>query len=198
MLPVLRILEAAGDQTAMRQEVANLLGLDEPVAPEVIERACNDDHYASYLFRSVGHPELLSVVMAAASHPAPRLGEEASEPEAPQYMGPSNIELLKKASGAMLKWAGGGFQRLDPEVIERRWAACTACSYLREPPDRVLYKVTLSPRSDQRVCSACGCTASRKAGLPDEACPVEDTDRPGFTRWQEPLRRSPKGDGIAN
>lgn len=188
MLPILRGLEAAADTTAMRLQLAGMLGLDEPVVAEVLERARSDDRYAGYLLRSRGHPELLDMLLAAASGPA--AGRSPPSADAPPSAELSNAELLKKAGGAVLKWASGGFQRLDPTILERRLAACAACPHLREPPDRLLYKVALSPRSDQRVCGACGCTASRKASLPGEACPVEDPDRPGRTRWREPLRRS--------
>lgn len=181
MLPILRNLEAAGDTHAMQVQLGVLLGLEQAVPVEVLERAHADDHYATYLLRSRGHPELLTMLLSMAT-----ANQQMSQP-AP-HVELSNTDLLRKVGSATLKWAASGFKHVEPEVLERRNSACRACSYLQAAPDRFLYKVTLSARSDQRVCGACGCTASRKAGLPDESCPMEDPERPGFTRWHEPIR----------
>ncbi|MGX1787138.1 hypothetical protein ACWIGM_10390 [Bosea sp. NPDC055332] len=183
MLPILRSLEAAGDTHAKQVQLGALLGLDEAVPVEVLTRAHADDRYATYLLRSRGHPELLTMLFGKAAESQP------TSQAAPQVE-LSNSELLRKAGSAALKWAASGFKRIEPDVLERRNAACHACPYLKAAPDRILYKVTLSAQSDQRVCGACGCTASRKASLPDESCPMEHPEHPGFTRWHEPIRRA--------
>jgi hypothetical protein len=186
MLPNLYPVETAGDRSAMRAELSRLLGLDEPVPSEVLARAREDDHYAGYLLRSRGHPELLELLLNAPRNVAWR--DETPAPEAGDGAELSSARLVAKAGAATLKWAATGFRKVDPKTLERRLAACDSCPHLRAASDRLVYRVTLSRRSDPRVCGACGCVASRKAALPGETCPVEDSGRPGFTRWQEPVR----------
>ncbi|MBO9545434.1 hypothetical protein [Caulobacter sp.] len=189
MNAIFRQLEAADDSAALCAELSELLGLTKPVPEEVLARARADDHYANYLLRSRGHPDLLEVLLRSPGNAAYRNDQSATaETASTDTLSHSNLALAAKAGAAALKWAAGGFKQIPQETLERRLAACEACPNLMPAPGLLIYKVALSSRSDQRICGACGCTASRKASLPDEACPVEDPDQPGFTRWQEPIK----------
>ena len=191
MLPTLRMLDAAGDVPMMCAEFADMLGLDEPVPQEVLARARSDDHFARYLLRSRGHPTILAMLLNAPENAAYREAQP-SEPTPDA----SNLTLMKKAGKATLKWAASGFRRVDDATLERRLAACRSCPHLKEPPDRLIYQVALVSRSDPRVCSACGCVASRKAAFPAETCPVEDPTRPGWTMWREAMSQEPVGASL--
>jgi len=78
MLPILRSLEAAGDTYGMQVRLGALLGLEEAVPVEVLERAHADDHYAAYLLRSRGHPELLTMLLSQATDSRPLRIDRAS------------------------------------------------------------------------------------------------------------------------
>jgi hypothetical protein len=193
MLPVLLKLTATNDVPTMCAEFADMLGLDEPVPPEVLARACSDDQFARYLLRSRGHSTILAMLMSAPGNAAYREAQPSDSATAPDI---SNLSLMKKAGKATLKWAASGFRRVDDETLERRLTACQSCPHLTEPPDRLIYQVSLLSRSDPRVCAACGCVASRKAAFPAEACPVEDPARPGWTMWQEMISQESVGASV--
>jgi hypothetical protein len=179
MLALIRELESVGDWNDMRAALGALLGLDAPVADEVLGRAQADDRYAAYLIRSRNHPRLRDMLLNSPDNQTYRL---AKTPGAP-----SSATLMMRASLAVMRWTTSGFRLVDPQTFERRLAVCQVCPHLQEPPARLVYKVALVASSDPRICGICGCVASRKARMSTERCPSEDCSRPGFSRWGEPI-----------
>lgn len=178
----------ASSETEMRERMGEYLGLDSLAPLAVVRRAVIDGHYASYLSRSRYRPDTLAVLFRDPKNrmfedtPAPA-GQGASTP--PREHSP--LQLILSATKAVGTWGASGFRQLPPEALAARLAACAACEHLVDPPDKLIYKVSLSPQSQQRVCNECGCSISRKTRIPTEHCPCADPSRPGFNRWGQPL-----------
>ena len=193
MLNELQLTDESLSLAEVRERFGSLLGLEEPMPLPVLRHALDDQYYRHNLLLCREWPHQLQMLLehpknAEYSDPLP--SEEAlradAEEEAAQR---GNLELLAKAGSSFLAWGKSGFTRVDNETFERRFSACQGCDRLVEPPEKVLYKLTLSgDRIGSKICSACGCVASRKARLTTESCPLADPENPGFTRWGEPAR----------
>jgi hypothetical protein len=180
MIPALRSLEQeVSTWDEMCSVLGEYLGLKQPISKAVLRRAREDDRFARHLFTCKYHPDLLKVLL---SDPKNKSYEHPEDIKPEQR---SNLQLIAKASKALLEWGKVGFTQVDQATFERRFDSCQACEYLIEPPDQLVYKITLSKKSDQRVCSACGCAAARKARIPTETCPVADSANPSLNRWGE-------------
>jgi hypothetical protein len=179
-----------------RAAFGDLLGLDAPVSAGALRHAFADQYYRHNLILNRNRPEVLRHLLR---HPrnaefeqveedpfedAPTDAQLASTAVASQGAG----QLAAKAGKALFEWAKTGFAVLDQEAFEARFSACERCDMLAEPPDKLVYALTRSKRSDPRVCGACGCTAARKARLASEQCPLSDPADPSRTRWGEPVR----------
>lgn len=185
-------LEMAPDELCAA--LGSALGLDQPAPLAVMRRALIDKQFCYYLANSAGNVKLLTVLFADPRNEKYAETAQPSEPRAEQphtrhqpVTAPSNLTLALKAGRAITKWGAAGFGRVSAETFEARFGACQRCEYLVEPPERAIYKVKLRRENDPRVCSACGCVASRKAWLPTENCPVADPADPTVSKWGEPL-----------
>ncbi|NEQ34883.1 MAG: hypothetical protein F6K40_00580 [Okeania sp. SIO3I5] len=182
MIPALHYLEEeVSSWDEMCSVLGEYLGLERPISKAVLRRARQDDRFAGHLFTCRYHADLLKVLLADPRNEKYQLAEDV------KHQQKSNLELIGKASAALLKWGKAGFARVDEATFESRFNICQACEYLIEPPDKLVYKITLSQKSDLRVCSACGCVAARKARLPTETCPVADPSNPSLNRWGDPI-----------
>lgn len=172
-------LKNAGSWGEMLEQFQVFLGSEKPVPPAVLRRALADDMFAHYLIVCRNHqPHLTSLF----NDPRNRTYERPDDIEEK-----SSILLAAKAAKAFMKWGKAGFSQVDEETFEQRFSACESCEYLVQPPKKLIYKLVASKRSDQRVCSACGCVASRKARLSTESCPVAGRDNPSLNRWGQPM-----------
>lgn len=180
MIEIIKELEGAQSWNEMRKELGNLLGLDEPVSSAVLRRAREDDKFASYLMMSRHNIKTLNLFLNAPKNKEYEISNTAIEH--------TNVELAKRATKAIFNWGKSGFQKVDEAVFNTRFSACEQCEFLKEAPDKLAYQVTLTRRSSNKVCSACGCTAAKKAWLPTESCPVEDPSRQGFNLWGEAIK----------
>lgn len=197
--------EAGLDQAQAR--LAELLGTTAPVPLAVMRRALEDEKFAFYLMMTKESPELQKQLLndprtaqyaaaeGAASGGADRepaaAGSSASaaspSPAVPQPH--STVDLLVKASTAFAQWGTTGFQAAGEAVKARRWAACQACVYLVDPPKSLIYQgLRILAGRDTKICSACGCAANKKVGIPTEHCPVRSSDDPELSLWGEPWR----------
>jgi hypothetical protein len=161
-----------------RQQMGELLGLDEPVPEAVFYAALQDGDYAHNLLMSRREPTFLRYLLnnpPPAELPAPRAAEK------------SEGELLRKASEAVWRWARTGFSTVDEPTFQRRHGACLQCPHLADKPDKFLYKIVSSKSSGEKVCDLCGCLVARKARLTSESCPDQHPTQTGLTRWGEPL-----------
>lgn len=195
MLHTVDELKGTTSEAELAERLGAFLGLDTAAPGPVVRRAIVDDRFCRYLLTSRGRPGTLKVLF---SDPVNRTYEDqaaaevvaapppALEAETPTAAERSSLSLIMKAGAAVAKWGASGFARVDDATFDARFGACQRCDQLVAPPDKLLYKVRLGARSDQRVCNACGCPAANKAKLPTEHCPLADPANPGVNRWGEP------------
>jgi hypothetical protein len=141
------------------EELGRILGLDGPVAEQVLYAALDDEAYARNLLLCRRQPALLAHLL---EHP----------PERPRRQ--TKAELAARGAGALVRWARTGFTVVDGATYERRLAACERCPDLQRTD------------AGNRVCARCGCRVDWKARLSSESCPASDPGAPELTRWREP------------
>jgi hypothetical protein len=173
----------------LRARFGRVLGHRGPVPVAAFVRATEDPSYCSYLLTSRGSPGFLE----------PLLNDPANDAYAPREEDPSHssVALAGRAAKALAQWGKAGFTIADPDTIERRERACLSCPHLTEPSTKLQKLMPSRPVSDElgrrtgdKVCAECGCQVAKKFRLPTEQCPVEDPDRPRFTRWGDPFAES--------
>lgn len=162
------------------------LGLEGPVAPEVLISAVEDPTYANNLYLCRRTPVFLQQVLRQPTRPRPStVGEQR-----PANAERSNIQLARKAALSLAKWARSGFRKVDESTYQQRLAACAACPHQVSAPGKVVYAVADaivgSQDGKQSICDLCGCLTSAKARLAHEHCPADHPDMNGQTRWSEP------------
>ncbi len=172
-------LEGANSWNEMRKEFGNFLGLDRPTSSAVLRRAREDDKFASYLMMSRHNIKTLTLFLNAPKNKEYEINDTEIEH--------SNLGLAKKATKAIFNWGKSGFQKVDQETFDARFSNCEQCEYLKDAPDKLAYQVALVRKSSNKICSSCGCTASRKAWLTSESCPIEDPLRKGYNLWGEAM-----------
>ena len=179
MLAELEETLAGLDWDQARAAAADHVGLPAPLPPAALRRAMVDDRFCFVLLAFRGNlPRLGELV----NHPGNVAYELPGDtPAAPTPAPRSTVALVAEAGRAMTRWASSGFRTVDDATHDRRWAACTACPELVEPPITLLYQVAVA-KGDDRVCGACGCVAARKVRLVTERCPRG--------RWGEPAATS--------
>jgi hypothetical protein len=161
-----------------RAALATLLNLPQPVDVDVLISAIEDPDYARNLIVSRNAPPFLNHLLA---HPPKRANTAAENPDDTAI---GNAALVGKAAKSLWAWAKSGLEMVSDEVYQHRLSACAQCPHHIEPPQRMVYK--LAGATGRSVCDLCGCVTARKARLPHEACPSEDPERAGFSRWGEP------------
>jgi hypothetical protein len=172
----------------LRARLAEVIGWDEPVPAAALLRAVAEPTYAAALITSRNIPGFLEPLLTD-----PRNARYAPPLETTAGAQPSNVELLTRAAGAMLRWGKAGFTIADSDVIARREDACLSCEHLRDP-DKLLQRLIPSSavtdeigrRTGSKVCGLCGCNAAKKIRLPSEACPAAHSTAAGMSRWLEP------------
>ena len=167
-------------------EMSQILGLSEPVSPEVLQAATEDDTYAHNLLVCRKEPAFLNYLLAN----PPKTINPNLVPK-----GQSNLELVSKASQALFRWAKTGFSVVDDETLEKRENACLVCPNLSEPQKLVQKLISsngvnqkIGQRTGNKICNLCGCNISKKIRLPSEACPGSHPVQAGMTRWEEPIK----------
>jgi hypothetical protein len=180
MLDIIKQLEGAKSWNEMRKELAILLDLEEAVSSSVLRRAREDDKFASYLMMSRHNKDTLNQFLNAPKNKEYEITDTAIEH--------TNLELAGKATKALFNWAKSGFQKVDEAVFDLRFSKCEQCEFLKDPPDKFAYQVVLSRKSSPKICGACGCSASKKAWLSTESCPVPDPLRPNYNLWGETIQ----------
>ena len=175
-----------------RLSVGNLLGISKPVPPCALRRAMVERRYRETLFAYKDDVNIVHRLLRDSANTRYRLNGDETDVSGIQYEGEfgrqfTNVELVSKAGKALVKWVTSGFSSLAEESLIRRSKACQACPELVSPPRKVIYKINIVTKSDDRICRVCGCTATRKMRIPSERCPRPHPDEPYLSRWGEPL-----------
>lgn len=160
-------------------QLAKILGLNKPVAPEVFYGALGDDTYANNLLTCREAPKFLEVLLN--NPPKREKNVKHSEHEA--------THLLATASKALFKWARTGFLVAKEEVISERLRKCLQCpNMVPIKGGNVMYKVLKT----KAICKLCGCDIEQKARINSEMCPDKDPSNKGYNRWGQSI------DGVKN
>lgn len=160
---------------SMRLEFGAYLGLPDPVPSAVLKKAINDEKYACYIASARNNPEFLQMLFNV----PPEVKEDHT-----------SLQLLGKAARSLINWGASGFGFAGETLYTTRLNACSSCEYLRAAPDKAIYNFKMSNDTDDRICSACGCVASRKARLASESCPVQSIKDPSLNRWGEAIKHA--------
>lgn len=161
------------------RELARLLGLAHDVPTDALLRAFADPEQRALLSRP-GQ----SVADIAARIERLSL---AAEPAGPPPAGAT----MTAAVAGFWGWARSGFGIVDADTAAGRLAACGVCPRYRPAPQSMLHMLAATALHlpiDARVCSHCGCFMEKKARQASAGCPEPDPDRPGLSRWGDPLR----------
>lgn len=166
----------------------DILGVGRELPPAVLRRAMLDSNFAHRLLVSRRAPGFLNALIedpanARFAPPDISLPDAAAVEAAPA----SNMELLGRAARSLAQWAAAGFTHADEATQSRRLAACGSCPHAREAPLRFAYLLAGGGSRDAGVCGLCGCPVARKARMSTETCPGEHPEKPGYTRWDEPI-----------
>lgn len=185
------------------------LGLDRPVPQQVFATVIDNPTYATALFTSrrspafrdhlLAHPEVCERTVQpraeATGVDATGVDETGADParadETPQD--PGSAALLLKAAKSFVAWGRNGFKTADDALYTARLAACDACPHHTQPERKVAYQIAAAltgGTASRKICALCGCVTQNKARLADERCPGQDPDRPGFSRWGDPLSQA--------
>jgi hypothetical protein len=182
------MIDVGNDQSwdELRAEFGEQLGLADPVPGAVLRRAMVDKAFAHRLLVSRGSPAFLAALI---EDPVNRRYEivDAASAAAHDASTPGNAELARRAATAVMTWGKAGFTHVGDDVFEARLAACEACPQLRDPPDRLAYKIRARRNADMRVCGLCGCVVARKARMATETCPGADPADPSRNRWGQEI-----------
>jgi hypothetical protein len=152
----------------IRARLGELANLGGPAPASVTRRALEDKPYGFYLLFARESPTLKRALL---EDPRNAAYERAAE-ETP------SASLVGTAVKAFARWGASGFKRLDPTAYDARWQTCLACPNLAKAPDRLIYNGLTILTGDNRVCSACGCVAAKKAAIPTERCPLGKWPQP--------------------
>ena len=170
------------------EEFGAFLEWEQSVPDVVLFRALEDERYAQYLISVKGNNEKLSMLF---NHP----DTKKFEGKRPKKDKPKNLELVGKATKALVKWGKAGFKLVEDEVLERRENACLSCPNLVAPQKMLQKIISLGKAKDQigkrtrdSVCGLCGCGVAKKIKLPTESCPGEHPNKKGYTRWNEVIK----------
>jgi hypothetical protein len=185
MLPKLAEHVTGLEWEQAREAVGRVLGLATPVPAAALRRAMVEDAYCQALLAAPSNPARAQQLVNDPRNGPFTLPGDGVDAAGASTHSDSTSRLMIKAGAALTRWAASGFATVDQETFERRWGACTVCPELVEAPDSWVYKVTMSSKSDSRICGACGCVAIRKARVASERCPRPDPARPGLNRWGE-------------
>lgn len=176
-----------------RLAFGHLLGLDSPVSEDVLVTAIEDEDYARNLLLSRRDPQLLSMLLQ--QHEAAVPDDQTAQHTGHHY---SSLELIGKATKALIGWGMTGFATVEDAVYHKRLSACEGCDQLEQPADKLIYKISLKKGEDKRTCKECGCVVARKARLINDTCPMPDAANPGLNRWGESTLKKEKNIALNN
>ncbi|MEM6273466.1 MAG: hypothetical protein AAF998_28940 [Bacteroidota bacterium] len=167
--------------------LGEMIGLEAPVAEEVLRLALRSKRFAQQLLASRQAPVWRDYLLK-------NLPSVDDDPEV-EALPLDNLNLIARGSKALLRWAHSGFLPATEEMISRREKACLQCFHLR-PPEKTLQKIVSTAkfvdepgeRTGNLVCNLCGCGVRNKLRLPTESCPAPHPKSEGYTRWGEEVR----------
>lgn len=174
-----------------RDRLSKVLGLHERTTLAVTLRVLADSAFAEKLISVRNFPNWRDSLLTDPTNAAFEPMDQPQEDEGDVLPVTSTVALIKKSSAALLRWGASGFQKTEPEIAEKRKAACLSCDQLTTPPNRLPYKIAQSlSRGDQRICTACGCVVAKKILMATERCPLANPQKPHLSRWGDPISES--------
>ncbi len=181
--------DSVEDMDDARWKLGELLELDGPVSEAVVRAAVDSPLYAMHLLASRQSAQFLGLLLD--NPPPPPAGTDAGAGAADGAGHDAGQEstagLLLRFGKAMAEWGRSGFRRAEPEVAERRLAACAGCPNLKAPGGSILHRLAGAAGLGDHSCGLCGCMVQAKAAVATERCPGEDPRRPGWSRWGDPV-----------
>lgn len=176
---VLDVKEQLIDVKTVEEQCAilgKILGLEEPVATQVLRAAVADPTYAHNLLISRGNDKYLNRLLAR-------------PPAVDSELDFSSVELVRRAGASLFRWARTGFSQVSEERYQKRLRACGNCPSLKYPPKNkaALYRLGGADGEKKSVCGKCGCVVEEKARRTSDTCPDGHPEVAGLNRWEEPL-----------
>lgn len=174
-----------------RAALRQLLGVQPALSEDVVRAYAYDPLYANHLWTARKAPAFLNALLAA----PPAIEREPDEP--------SEVEIIRGAIGALLRWSKDGFKTASEETYAERMAICGACPNLDAPSSRLQHiaarVMAPAPASlhegasqEKTMCRLCGCVMASKARMQSAVCPDRDPDNPQLSRWGQPFQAPPE------
>ena len=138
MITMLEKVQEAQSVDEMCVLFGEYLGLNGPVPLAILRRAIEEDLFAHRLITARNYHYMLEVLFNDPHNREYELREVAKKR--------SNLKLVAKATESLVRWGKAGFSQVDQATFEYRFGACQTCEQLVDPPDQLIYKVTLSKR----------------------------------------------------
>ncbi|MEL6972111.1 MAG: hypothetical protein AAFZ63_10120 [Bacteroidota bacterium] len=155
------------------RQLADILGLDNPVTSDVLISALQSEEYARNLLTCRGVPAFMNTL----------LENPPNTFSAGNGQSKSNGALLKSVSEAIVKWGKTGFSVATSETVKKRLRACLTCPDLQRKEGKPKIYDFIGTVA---VCGRCGCDVEKKARMNSERCPGPSLDNPEMNRWGQP------------
>jgi len=157
------------------RQLADILGLQDPVSPDVLISAVKSEEYARNLLVCRGAPAFMKSLLENPIH--------AFAPD--QERARSSVDLLKSVSASIVQWGKVGFSVASEETVVARLSACLACPDLRRRDAKAMIYEMIGTAA---VCGLCGCDVEKKARMSSERCPGPALNDPTKNRWGQALQ----------
>ncbi len=186
MIPELFEIKDKKSIPEMCRRFSDFLGYDKPIPEYVLFRAIEEPNFASDLIVCRNSPYFLKVLINDKANIAYIQRSDNNSQ--------TNVELLKRAAGAFMRWGKAGFSTVDEQVLKRREDACLACPNLVSPLSNLQKLIPskkvnekIGERTGKKVCRLCGCNVGKKMRLTSESCPDKHPVKKEHNRWGEPI-----------
>lgn len=170
----------------VRNELARVINLPEPVTPEVAARFLADTTFAKTIIGVRNQPEWRDRMLQDPLNIQFAIPFEKGDLD--QRNTKTITELALKSANAYISWSTEGFKQVDEETLQHRRDACLTCDQLQEAPNTLAYSLaSVVSDGDKRICAACGCLFKKKTIMPEERCPLPMLNNSNKSRWNDPI-----------
>ena len=99
----------------------------------------------------------------------------------------STRKIVANGLFAFIKWIGDRCNTASEYEQDRRLAICNPCEHYTDTPKKLVYKTMEKLKKGGKICEVCGCIVKNKVKVLNQNCPVEDTNKPGYSKWGKPM-----------